>query len=279
MGGEGANPIAMIIGEAPGAQEELQSRPFVGPAGLVLRDLMAIAGLNANPYPYPLNGEIPTNSWLTNTVKFRPFRNRTPTNHEILVFREYLLIEWQAIGRPEIIIPVGGAALTAVLGLGSHSILKMAGQLINRPSRTVPNLMLAIWPMVHPSFAMRSGSTRLQELLERDWQRLGAWLADQDEYERATVYVDYYPNWLGVPKKWEGGGHLFATDLNALHSFAKKIGLRREWYQVGASGFPHYDLTRSKREAALKAGAVHCEPGDIPGGVVRRDPDQRSPSG
>lgn len=270
VGGEGEsnNPIAMVIGEAPGAQEEIQRRPFVGPAGLVLRDLMATAGLNANPFP--LTKEIATNCWLTNVVKFRPPKNRKPTNEEISAFRRDLLNEWLAIGHPRIIIPVGSPALNAVCGIGRRSILKVAGQLIYQPSRTRPDLTLCIWPMVHPSFVMRSNSTQLQEVVERDWQRLGGWLADQDEYQRATVYVDYYPEWLGVPKKWEGGGHLLATDLNALHSFAKLIGLKREWFQVGVSGFPHYDLTKSKRALAIIKGAIPIEPGEIPEGVIRR---------
>lgn len=269
VGGEGESnsPIAIVIGEAPGAQEEIQRRPFVGPAGLVLRDLMATAGLFATPNSGSL---YQPNCWLTNVVKFRPPKNRKPTNEEISIFRRDLLNEWLAIGCPRIIIPVGGSALDAVCGRGRRSILKVAGQLIYQPSRTKPDLTLCIWPMVHPAFVMRSNSTQLQEMVECDWQRLGGWLTDQDEYQRPTVYVDYYPEWLGVPKKWEGGGHLFATDLDVLHSFAKLIGLKREWFQIGASGFPHYDLTRGKRALAIEKGAITIEPGEIPEGVIRR---------
>src|SRR5688500_16998698 len=84
VAGEGDNPEAFIIGEAPGAQEEAQQRPFVGPAGVVMRDLMAIAGLYAH---IPRDGKPKVinnrhgleNCWLTNVVKFRPPRNRKPT--------------------------------------------------------------------------------------------------------------------------------------------------------------------------------------------------------
>lgn len=86
-----------------------------------------------------------------------------------------------------------------------------------------------------------------------------------------TVYIDQYPEWLGVPKKWEGGGHLFGTDLEELHEFAvRRLGLRREWYQ--GMRFPHYDLTKNKRRAAIMWGAVSLDPGVIPDDVVRRDP-------
>ena len=88
---------------------------------------------------------------------------------------------------------------------------------------------------------------------------------------KATVYVDHYIAFLNVPKKWEGGGHLFATDLDALHAFAASLGLRREWYQ--GKQFPHYDLTKNKRDLAIRKGATVVEPGIIPDGVIRHDPN------
>lgn len=87
-----------------------------------------------------------------------------------------------------------------------------------------------------------------------------------------TVYVDQYHELLGVPKKWKGGGHLFGTDLDELHEFARSIGLKREWYQTGTSGFPHYDLVQSKRNLAIIRGAISVEPGEIPDDVIREDP-------
>lgn len=87
-----------------------------------------------------------------------------------------------------------------------------------------------------------------------------------------TVYIDQYPEWLGVPKKWEGGGHLFGTDLEELHQFAEDIGLKREWFQTGRSGFPHYDLTKNKRRQALNQDAVSVPAGVIPEGVIRHEP-------
>lgn len=87
------------------------------------------------------------------------------------------------------------------------------------------------------------------------------------------IYVDKYPEWLKVPKKWENGGHLFSSNLDELHQFAQKLGLKREWYQGGKGHFPHYDLTWRKRLQALRMGAVSCEPGIIPNDVVRHDPN------
>lgn len=88
------------------------------------------------------------------------------------------------------------------------------------------------------------------------------------------IYVDQYPEWI-VPKghKFYKGGHLFGTDLDELHKFALKIGLRREWYQGGKDHFPHYDLTHGKRQLAIKRGATMVEAGIIPDGVIRHDPN------
>lgn len=85
------------------------------------------------------------------------------------------------------------------------------------------------------------------------------------------IYVDRYLDWMTANKPfWTGGGHLFGTDLEELHEFAKKLGLKREWYQ--GKNFPHYDLTANKRRAAISKGAIPVAPGLIPKGVIRHDP-------
>lgn len=171
--GEGDNPIAMIIGEAPGAQEEVKHRPFVGRAGIVLRDLMAIAGLFAQPR----GGTMEPNCWLTNVVKFRPPRNRTPTNNEIDVFRHSLNMEWRAIGKPSLIIPVGGVALQAVLGKKA-SIIRHCGHRFGRHGSK--GTYVTVWPMMHPSWVLRTNSKRVEALVEMDWERLGRWIRMRD---------------------------------------------------------------------------------------------------
>lgn len=178
VAGEGGNPEAFIVGEAPGAHEEMEQRPFVGPAGVVMRDLMAIADLRAGrPWVFK---EGPLNCWLTNVVKFRPTlagrRNRTPTPVEIQAARWWLRKEWVAVGKPQLIIPVGGVALEAITGKKT-SILRAAGKCHKARSRC--GLELFVWPMVHPSFGLRTPA--VQPLLEQDWERLAAW-----RKERAT---------------------------------------------------------------------------------------------
>lgn len=79
-----------------------------------------------------------------------------------------------------------------------------------------------------------------------------------------TIYVDYYPGkgW----GKWQGGGHLLTSDIEELHTFAKKLGLRHEWFQDKT--FPHYDLVASKRRKAIELGAIEIEPGDFPDDLI-----------
>lgn len=58
--------------------------------------------------------------------------------------------------------------------------------------------------------------------------------------------------------KWSGGGHMQADTTEELHAFAVTLGLRRTWFQSkpGRPEHDHYDLTRGKREQAIRLGAV-----------------------
>lgn len=72
-----------------------------------------------------------------------------------------------------------------------------------------------------------------------------------------SVYVDdaFVGSDWGM---WTGGGHMQADSLEELHAFADRLGLKRSWFQT-KSGRPehdHYDLTRGKRQQAIKMGAV-----------------------
>ena len=78
------------------------------------------------------------------------------------------------------------------------------------------------------------------------------------------VYVDQFPAGWG---RWSGGGHMLANDLDALHAMARKIGLKREWFQ-GDKTFAHYDVMASKRRFAVAAGAVEIGFGELPDDVL-----------
>jgi hypothetical protein len=66
-----------------------------------------------------------------------------------------------------------------------------------------------------------------------------------------AVYVDN----ARIPWRRMIMSHLTADDIDELHEFAERLGMRRRWFQDGS--IPHYDLSEGKRQLALKLGAVH----------------------
>lgn len=64
---------------------------------------------------------------------------------------------------------------------------------------------------------------------------------------------------------------MLTSNLEELHEFAKRIGLKRSWFQDQT--FPHYDLTASKRALALKHGATEINPGEFPNDMLIRRKD------
>lgn len=67
--------------------------------------------------------------------------------------------------------------------------------------------------------------------------------------------------------RWPQAAHLLADSVDELHAFAKKIGLRRQWFQDGSS--PHYDLNPARHAAALAAGAKLVEREELVA-IIRR---------
>jgi DNA polymerase len=103
--GEGPdNPTIMLIGEAPGRNEDEQGRPFVGAAGKKLEELLTHAGLTRG------------NVFITSVVKCRPPENRVPTNEEAITCKTNYLEKQIQILQPEIIGLMGRTAIQHVLG-------------------------------------------------------------------------------------------------------------------------------------------------------------------
>ncbi len=168
--GEGSDepaPTVMVIGEAPGAQEDVKGRPFCGQSGIILRMMMAHAGLHM---PTPKRAG---NAWLTNVVKLRPPGNRTPKPEEIELARPYLRREWEAIGEPSVIVCVGNTPLIAVTGWGSVS--KRATGLPEEHTNSNGDRMW-VWPMLHPANAVRHPT--MQPILETHWEMFADWFSE-----------------------------------------------------------------------------------------------------
>ncbi len=99
----------MIVGEAPGEQEDAQGEPFVGPAGKLLDNMLAAIGLTRSEAP-PEQQVI-----IVNTLKCRPPRNRNPQPDELAACRPYLLRQIELV-QPRIIVAMGRFAVSAMLG-------------------------------------------------------------------------------------------------------------------------------------------------------------------
>ena len=134
------NPQAeiMIIGEAPGSEEDRQGKPFIGETGKLLDKMLASIGINRQ------------NSYITNIILWRPPGNRTPTQEEINMF-EPIIKQHIKIIKPKIIATLGGTAAKTLTG-NSDGILKQRGNWhnYNNGGEEIPLL-----PMLHPAYLMR----------------------------------------------------------------------------------------------------------------------------
>jgi DNA polymerase len=137
------NPVApvMIVGEAPGAEEDRLGKPFVGRSGELLDRMLAAIGLDR------------TGVQITNVIYWRPPGNRKPTTAEIAACLPFVL-RHIALARPRALVLAGGTAATALLPTG-EGITRLRGRWFEL---SVPGLDLpvATLPMFHPAFLLRT---------------------------------------------------------------------------------------------------------------------------
>ena len=149
----------MLIGEAPGEQETLQGRPFVGKAGQNLDHFLALAVLSRE--------EI----YISNAVKLRPTKtgktgrlsNRPPTKDEIALFRPWLMREIEEVA-PGMIATLGNVPLRAVTGR-SLSIGEVHGQVLDAGETGLP-----LFALYHPASLIYNRS--LTDVYEQDVRAL-----------------------------------------------------------------------------------------------------------
>jgi uracil-DNA glycosylase len=149
--GEGS-PTAevMVVGEAPGASEDKQGRPFVGRAGRLLDELLAAASLGREDV------------YITNVLKARPPGNRDPRADEVAHSMPWLE-EQLALIQPRLVVPLGRHALKHFDP--DAKISEVHGQVVHARDR-------ALYPMYHPAAALHARG--LRETLFEDARRLPA---------------------------------------------------------------------------------------------------------
>lgn len=149
------NPAArvMIIGEAPGRDEDLEGRPFVGRAGAMLDRMFAAIGLSRNA------PDVAAALYITNVLPWRPPSNRDPEPAEIAMMRPFLE-KHVALADPDLIVLMGNTPCAAVLG--QRGILRLRG-------RWAEGFGKPVLPMTHPAYLLRTPAAKREawaDLLE-----------------------------------------------------------------------------------------------------------------
>jgi uracil-DNA glycosylase len=168
----------MFVGEAPGADEEIQGEPFVGPAGQLLTKMIVATGLQ--------RGQV----YIGNIMNWRPelpvdeggvqYGNRPPTAEELAYCLPYLRAQIEIVD-PAIIVALGGTAAQGLLGAGSF---KAVGEIRGRWKEFAGKPLIVTY---HPSYILRSPTNRSKRLIWEDFLKVMA-KADLPISEKQQAY-------------------------------------------------------------------------------------------
>jgi DNA polymerase len=152
----GTGPVdasVMIVGEAPGFNEDMQGKPFVGAAGKLLDTLLAQIGLDRDSV------------YITNVLKCRPPQNRDPLPNEVESCSVFLQRQLEWI-RPKVVLILGRHALERLLP-GQGPISRVHGTFVERGET-------AYVPLYHPAAALHNGA--LVNDLQADFDKVRVYL-------------------------------------------------------------------------------------------------------
>ena len=136
------NPASglMVIGEAPGRDEDLQGLPFVGRSGQLLDRMLAAIGRDR------------TSAYITNVIPWRPPGNRTPTPHETEICRPFLERHIE-LAAPHVILALGRPSMAVLTGR-NDSIMRTRGSWLVH--RTPSGVEVPVLPTLHPAYLLRN---------------------------------------------------------------------------------------------------------------------------
>ncbi len=156
----------MLVGEGPGFHEDQQARPFVGPAGRLLEELLSYAGLRRSDV------------YITNVVKCRPPNNRDPLPIEIEACRNYLQQQISMIN-PKLIVTLGRYSLAWFFP--RDSVSKVHGHLRRQDGTFYLH-------MYHPAAALHAGN--LRKTIEDDFRKIPQALEKIRQSEQPALVAD-----------------------------------------------------------------------------------------
>src|SRR4051812_37113100 len=164
----------MFVGEQPGDQEDLQGHPFVGPAGRLLDEALAEAGIDRSVV------------YVTNAVKHFKWErgekskrriHKKPNNGEIRACRPWLDQEMRMV-KPDVVVCLGATAAQALLGK-TFRVTKSRGQRVSAP------FARAVFATVHPSSILRAPDSRARDEARRafitDLKKVARFLGDAEK--------------------------------------------------------------------------------------------------
>jgi DNA polymerase len=136
------NPQAdiMFVGEAPGRDEDMEGRPFVGRSGQLLDRMLAAIGLDRDTV------------YIANVIPWRPPGNRAPTPHETEICRPFIERQIELIG-PKVLVHLGGASAKTLLNT-TEGILRLRGNW--RTYSAASGATIPAMPTLHPAYLLRT---------------------------------------------------------------------------------------------------------------------------
>jgi DNA polymerase len=129
----------MLVGEAPGADEDRHGLPFVGVSGQLLDRMLAAIGMSRQ-----------TDVYIANIVPWRPPGNRTPTTQEMMICRPFIMRQIE-LAAPDILVTLGGPASQALLGVKGIMAERGRWREYSVAGRIIPAL-----PTLHPAYLLRN---------------------------------------------------------------------------------------------------------------------------
>ena len=134
----------MLVGEAPGREEDLQGIPFVGRSGMLLNRILTAIGLKRECV------------YIANTIPWRPPGNRTPTPMETELCRPFIERQIE-LAAPDILVALGGPAMQVLTGV-KNGIIRTRGKWLSHQlnnGKTIP-----VMPTFHPAYLLRTPSQK-----------------------------------------------------------------------------------------------------------------------
>lgn len=138
------NSTLMLVGEAPGREEDLQGIPFVGRSGQLLNRILAAIGLKRDDV------------YIANTIAWRPPGNRTPTPMETELCRPFIERQIE-LANPKILVALGGPAMQVLTG-EKNGIIRTRGKWLSHKLKN--GTTIPVMPTFHPAYLLRTPSQK-----------------------------------------------------------------------------------------------------------------------